>query len=301
MTKLRNLDLKLLQLFEGIYQQRNLSKVAEQMGLTQPAVSLALGRLRQHVGDPLFVRIGAAMEPTPVADQLHGLAVHAIAQLEALLAFQPAFNPRQDARSFRIAMTDVGQVVILPRLLNALAEVAPHTTIDVSQVSAETADQLQRGQLDLALGSLPDLDGRFVQQPIFLETFACLVRRGHPRIGDALSVQQYQAEQHVIVETSGTGHAVIERDLARHHLVRQVGVRIPHFIGLPAIVGNTDLLATLPRRAADILAQGANVRVLALPVQIPGYPVRQQWHERMQHDLGHTWLRQLIAALFKEA
>jgi DNA-binding transcriptional LysR family regulator len=301
MAKLRNLDLKLLQLFEGIYQQRNLSKVAEQMGLTQPAVSLALGRLRQHVGDPLFVRIGVAMEPTPVADQLHGLAVHAIAQLEALLAFQPAFDPRQDARSFRIAMTDVGQVVILPRLLNALAEVAPHITIDVSQVSAETADHLQRGQLDLALGSLPDLDGRFVQQPIFLETFACLVRRGHPRIGDALSVQQYQAEQHVIVETSGTGHAVIERDLARQHLVRQVGVRIPHFIGLPAIVGNTDLLATLPRRAADILAHGSNVRVLALPVQIPGYPVRQQWHERMQHDLGHIWLRQLIAALFKDA
>ncbi|MDZ7938214.1 MAG: LysR family transcriptional regulator [Rhodoferax sp.] len=301
MTKLRNLDLKLLQLFEGIYLQRNLSKVAEQMNLSQPAVSIALGRLRQHFDDPLFVRVGAAMEPTPVAEQLYAQAVQAVAQLEALLAFQPAFDPGQDARSFRIAMTDVGQVVILPRLLNTLAQLAPHITIDVRQVSPETTDQLQRGLLDLALGSLPDQEGRFVQQPVFLETFSCLVRRDHPRITDTLSVKQYQTEQHVIVETSGTGHAAIERDLARHRLVRQVGVRIPHFIGLPAIVGSTDLLATLPSRAAHVLAQGSNVRVLALPVQIPGYPVRQQWHERVQHDPGHIWLRQLVAALFKDA
>jgi DNA-binding transcriptional LysR family regulator len=300
MTKLRNLDLKLLQLLEGIYLQRNLSKVAEQMNLTQPAVSLALGRLRQHFGDPLFVRVGAAMEPTPVAEQLHPLAVHAIAQLEALLAFQPAFDPARDVRNFRIAMTDVGQVVILPRLLNALTEAAPHITMDVSQVSPETADLLQRGLLDLALGSLPDQEGRFVQQPVFRESFSCLVRQDHPRIGNTVSARQYQAEQHVIVETSGTGHAAIDKALVRKGLVRQVGVRIPHFIGLPAIVGNTDLLATLPSRAAHLLAQGSNVRVLALPVQIPGYPVRQQWHERMQHDPGHKWLRQLMVALFKD-
>lgn len=301
MTKLRNLDLKLLQLFEGVYRQRNLSRVAEQMGLTQPAVSLGLGRLRRHFADPLFVRAGGTMEPTPVAGQLHELAANAIAQLEALLAFQPAFDPRNDARTFRIAMTDVGQVVVLPRLLNTLADIAPHIKVDVSQVSPETADQLQRGLLDMALGSLPDLDGRFVQQPIFLETFSCLVRRGHPRIVATLSARQYQEEQHVVVETSGTGHFVIERDLARKGIIRNVGVRIPHFIGLPAIVGSTNFVATLPSRAAHILAQGSTARVLALPVKIPGYQVRQQWHERMQRDPGHIWMRHLMMTLFKNA
>ena len=301
MSKLRNLDLKLLQLFDHVYRQRNLSKTAELMGLTQPAVSLALGRLRQHFGDPLFVRVGGTMEPTPVAEHLQPLAAHAIALLEALLAFQPSFDPERDARSFRIAMTDVGQIVILPRLLNTLARTAPHIRVDVSQVTAETADHLQRGLLDIALGFLPDVEGRFVQQPIFLETFSCLVRQGHPRIGSTLSVQQYQDEQHVMVETSGTGHFIIERHLARKGLVRQVGAQIPNFIGMATVVDSTDLIATLPSRAAQILSQGSNTRVLALPVEIPGYQVRQQWHERMQHDPGHMWLRNMMAALFKDA
>ena len=301
MPKLRNLDLKLLQLFEHVYRQRNLSKVAEQMDLTQPAVSLALGRLRQHFADPLFVRAGGTMEPTPVAEQLHELAANSVAQLEALLAFQPSFDPGKDSRTFRIAMTDVGQTVILPRLLNTLAEIGPNIKVDVSQVTPDTADHLQQGLLDLALGFLPDLDGRFVQQAIFLETFSCLVRRGHPRIGAALSVRQFRDGQHVIVDTLGTGHFVIERDLARKGLVRHVGLRVPHFIGLPAIVGSTDLIATLPSRAAHILSQGSNARVVALPVEIPGYQVRQQWHERVQRDPGHVWLRHLMVALFKDA
>ena len=301
MPKLRNLDLKLLQLFDHVYRQRNLSKAAELMDLTQPAVSLALGRLRKHFGDPLFVRVGGTMEPTPVAEQLQPLAAHAIALLEALLAFQPSFDPERDARGFRIAMTDVGQIVILPRLLNTLARAAPHIRVDVRQVTTETADHLQRGLLDLALGFLPDVEGRFVQQPIFLDTFSCLVRQGHPRIGSTLSVQQYQDEQHVMVETSGTGHFIIERHLARKGLVRQAGAQIPNFIGMATVVGSTDLIATLPSRAAQILSQGSNTRVLALPVEITGYQVRQQWHERMQHDPGHMWLRSMMAALFKDA
>lgn len=301
MAKLHNLDLKLLQLFDHVYRLRNLSKAAELLGLTQPAVSLALGRLRLHFGDPLFVRVGGTMEPTPMATALHPQAIHAIAMLEALLAFQPSFDPARDQRNFRIAMTDVGQIVILPRLLNTLAQNAPHIRVDISQVSADTADHLQQGSLDIALGFLPDLEGRFMQQTIFKETFACLVRQGHPRITSTLSARQYQDEQHVVVETSGTGHVIIERHLARKGLIRQIGAQIPSFIGMATVVGSTDLIATLPSRAAHILCQGSNTRMMALPVEIPGYQVRQQWHERMQRDPGHMWLRTMMAALFKSA
>jgi DNA-binding transcriptional LysR family regulator len=300
MQKVHNLDLKLLQLFDHVYRQRNLSKVAAQLNLTQPAVSLALGRLRRHFADPLFLRVGSAMEATPVAEQLHPLVTHAAALLEALLEFQPSFDPVRDARTFRTAMTDVGQIVILPRLLNTLASVAPQVKVEVSQVAADTADNLQRGALDLALGFLPEAEGRFVQQPLFLETFSCLVRRGHPRVGEALSARQYQDEQHVDVETSGTGHLIVERQLSRLGLHRRISVRIPNFIGLAAVIGSTDLIATLPTRAAQLLEPGSNTRVLPLPVAMPGYQVRQQWHERMQRDPGHSWLRNLIAALFRQ-
>lgn len=299
MEKLDNIDLRLLQVFDHVYRLRNLSRAAERMGLTQPAVSQSLARLRRHFGEPLFVRAHGSMEPTPLADQLHALASNSMALLEALLAFQPSFDPQTDTRSFRIGMTDVGQVVILPRLLNTLARVAPHIQVAVHQIAADSEDQLERGALDLTLGFLPDAQGGFVQQPLFHERFSCLVQRDHPRVGSTMSLRQYRQELHAVVNTPGTGHSIVERSLARKGVVRRTGGEMPNFIGLAMIVANTELVATLPHRAAQILSQGAQVRLVALPVDIPGYHVRQQWHERMQRDPGHVWLRSLIATLFK--
>lgn len=300
MDKLANIDLRLLHVFDHVYRLRNLSKTAVQLNLTQPAVSQALGRLRRHFGDPLFVRVRGAMEPTPVADQLHALATNSVALLEALLAFQPRFDPVRDPRTFRIGMTDVGQVVILPRLLNTLARVAPHTTVAVTQITADSEDQLERGQLDLTLGFLPEAEGRFIQQRLFLETFSGLVRRDHPRIGATLTLRQYRQELHAVVNTPGTGHSIIERSLVRKGVQRRTGVEMPNFIGLAAVVASTDLIATLPARAARLLSRGSDVREVGLPVEIPGYHVRQRWHERMQRDPAHLWLRTLIASLFKQ-
>lgn len=299
MARLDNVDLRLLQLFDLIYRHRNLSRVADQLGLTQPAVSLALAKLRQHFGDPLFVRIGGEMMPTPAADQLSQLALNAIATLEATLAYRPAFDPAQERRVFRIAMTDVGQIVVLPKLLNTLRTAAPFVDLDIGTIDDATVTQLQHGTLDIAMGFLPDMDGRFIQRPIFEESFSCLVRRSHPRISDTLTVAGYRNEQHVIVKTSGTAHLIIENNLRKKGIVRKIGVRIPNFLSLATVIGSTDLVATLPSRAAWILSEQSHARVLPLPVAMPGYQVRQHWHERMQKDPGHIWLRNLIADLFQ--
>lgn len=298
MKKLANIDLKLLQLFDEISKTRNLSRAAENLNLTQPAVSLALGRLRQHFGDPLFVRVGGKMVPTPVAEQLQELVANAIALLEATMAYQPRFDPVNDARLFRIAMTDVGQIVVLPHILNTFRDIAPHIQVDVITITNEIADQLQHGDVDLALGFVPDLDGRYVQQKLFVDGFACLVREDHPRIKDTLTVRSFQDEEHVIVKTSGTGHLIIEHNLQQRGLNRKVGVQVPNFIGVATVVGSSNLIATLPGRAARLLARAHGVRVMKLPVDLPSYDVRQSWHERMQHDPAHKWLRKKVAEIF---
>lgn len=300
MKKLGNIDLKLLQLFEEIYRTRNLSRAAKNLDLTQPAVSLALGRLRQHFDDPLFVRTGGVMSPTPTADQLRGMVANAIAMLEATLSYQPHFNPTTDHRLFHIAMTDIGQIVVLPELLNALKALAPNIRVDVVTITSAVPDQLQHGEIDLALGFMPDMEGRFVQENLFEERFACLVGEKHPRIGEVLSAQHYRDEEHVIVTMSGTGHLIIERNLERQGVFRKIAVHIPNFLGLGTIVGNTDLIATLPRRVAVELSHAYNVRIMEPPVSLPTYLVRQHWHERMQHDPAHSWLRRLITSLFRE-
>lgn len=298
--RLKNLDLKTLQLFALIHKHRNLSRAADALDLTQPAVSQALGRLRLHFGDPLFVRVGGAMVPTIAADQIAHLVDGAMAQLEATLAFRPGFDPPKDERMFRIAMTDVGQIVILPRLLNALSDIAPNVRVDASSITTLTVKELQEGSIDIAMGFTPDMEGRFITQAVFNESFSCLVKSAHPRVGKELTAERYEAESHVIVKTFGTGHLIIGKALLEQGITRKVGVQIPNFISLATIVGSTDLVATLPSRAAHVLSLQSNVRVVPLPVPIPGYPVRQHWHERMQKDPGHIWLRGVIAELFRE-
>lgn len=301
MKALNNLDLRLLHLFDAIHRLRNLSRAAESMGLTQPAVSLALGKLRSHFADPLFVRTSGGMEPTPCADALHGLVRISINALQATIDFQLDFKPMASTRHFCVCMTDVGQIVLLPDLLNVLRTNAPGVRVDVTSITEDTPRALESGDLDLAVGFMPDIDGRFYQQVLFNEEFACLARSGHPRIARRLSLKQFQEEQHVVVKTSGTGHLVVDKAIQELGLQRKIAVRIPNFIGLATVVGATDYLSTLPRRPAHILARTPGVNEFTPPFKLPAYQVKQHWHERKHHDPAHIWLRGLIASLYRNA
>ena len=296
-----NVDLRLLKLFEEVVKTGSLSKAGERLGMTQPGASLALGRLRKHFSDPLFVRTQAGMEPTPLAQGIAPAIRDAIVAMQATLSYRLQFIPADSDRSFLISMTDVGQIVMLPPLLNRLSEVAPNLRISVSTIDRQIDKALEGGEVDLAVGYVSHLEDQFFQQLLFEEEFVCLARASHPRIDGKLTRRQYELESHVLVATSGTGHRMLDRTLEQLKVRRRVSVTIPSFLGLATIVGATDHLCTLPRRAGALMAARGAVQLLQLPFKIPSYPVNQHWHARQAQDPGHQWLRSVFVDLFGQS
>ena len=296
---MENIDLHTLRLFSEIYETGSLSRTAIRLGLTQPAVSIALGRLRRRFDDALFVRVGNTMEATPQAEGMIQGIRSAIAALELTLAYRDEFDPARTDRLFRIAMTDIGQIVLLAQLLDAFALHAPHAQLTITNITEQTPHQLMTGELDVALGYVPQLNAGYFMQTFFREQFACLVKAEHPRIHDRLTMRQYQTESHIVVPTSGTGHFIVDRTLEEMQVVRKIAVRVPGHLGLATIVGHTEHICTLPRRAAMALAAGGAVKTFPVPFELPEYAVKLHWHERVDRDPGNRWLRVLLQKLFQ--
>jgi len=291
------IDPKLLQLFEQLYLTRSVTHAAQSLGQEQPTVSIWLGKLRRHFGDPLFVRTSRGMQPTPRAEALLGPVREALAGLRRIVGEPPGFDAATAERRFRVAMTDATQITMLPRLLAHLRVASPRVVVDVEHISLETGRALA-GDVDLALGFLPALDAGFYQQRLFSQDFVCLVNARHPRVRGVLSLRQFADEAHIGVELAGTGHATIERALERQRVRRRIVLRVPGFLGLAAIVSTTDLIATVPRGIAEALLRREALRLCTCPVRIPAYAVKQHWHARCHDDAANRWLRAACAALF---
>lgn len=295
---MQNIDLHTLRVLEEIHRTGSLSRTALRLGLTQPAISIALAKLREHFGDALFVRVGHTMRPTPQAEGLMPSVRSAISLLEQTLNYRTAFDAATTDRLYRVAMTDVGQIVILPRLLEVLARQAASARLEIVNIHERTPRLLEDGELDLALGFVPQMPPGFYQQALFHEHFACLVRSDHPRITHRLSREQFESESHVVIQTSGTGHLIIDRTLEELGVRRRVAVSIPSFLGLATLIGSTDHLCTLPHRAASVMSRSGLVTAWPLPFEIPDYTVKQYWHERQARDPGNRWLRRVMVELF---
>lgn len=298
---LASLDIRLLHVFDEIYKTRSVSRAADQLGLGQPAVSIALGKLREHYDDPLFVRTSSGMDPTPLGEELVQPIRRAIEALHEALGYRTAFDPATVERTFTIAMTDISQLVLLPGLWARLREVAPGVYIEVVNLSAETARMLEVGEVDLALGFMPQLDAGFYQQALFRQHYVCLASSHHPRITGSLSLSQFVAEDHAVVTTSGTGHLYVDRELARQNITRRVAVRLPSFLGVAFVIERTDLLAIIPARLGEMLAGRGEFTSYPVPFDLPNYTVKQHWHERYHDDLGNRWLRGVIRELLGRA
>lgn len=298
---MQNLDTRLLQVFDEIYKTRSVSRAADQLGLGQPVVSIALGKLRQHFGDPLFVRTSSGMDPTPLGEQLVRPIRTAIDALQVALGYRSVFDPATVQRTFRIAMTDISQLVLLPGLWARLHQVAPGVTVEVANLSPDTARMLEAGEVDLALGFMPQLDAGFYQQTLFAQHYVCLASIDHPRIRDELGRERFEAEEHAAVISSGTGHGYLERELARQNIERKVVLRVPNFLGVAFVVEHTDLVVTIPARLGEMLRRHGRFRIYPTPFSLPGYTVKQFWHERFHHDPGNRWLRGLIRELLGDA
>jgi DNA-binding transcriptional LysR family regulator len=292
------LDVRLLRLFDLLYSTRSVTGAAIQLGQAQPTVSIWLGRLRRELRDPLFVRTPRGMEPTPRADELIETARSAISALQRLRDREQEFDAAHESRRFRICMTDASHVTLLPQLLLHLRTKAPNIRIEALQIDANTGPFLQTGKADLALGLIPALEAGFFQQTLYSQDWVCIANPGHTRIRKNLSLHAYQAEAHVSI-VSGTGYALLEGAMNKHKINRRVLLELPGFLGLTAIVLSTDLIATLPRHIGETLAKASGLKVLACPVPIPSFTVKQHWHECYHHDPATQWLRNTCASLFQ--
>jgi DNA-binding transcriptional LysR family regulator len=292
------LDLDWLNVFVEIYKTQNVSRAAQALGMEQASASMVLTKLRRHYDDPLFCRTSAGMAPTPRAQTIYPDLLEALVRLEKARGASGAFMPQQATREFRICMTDISEIVLLPRLVNQLQTTAPGLVIEAEKISPDSRTRLESGSVDLAVGFMPDLEAGFYQQALFAQNFVCLASSTHPRIGARLTRKAFSSEGHILVMSSGTGHSIVDKVLAKNNVTRRVVLRVPSFLGVARIVAQTELLVIVPRQLGHALAAQESVKVLEPPLPLPTYKVKQHWHERFNLDAGNIWLRKTMADLF---
>ena len=297
---MESIDTRLLAVFDEIYQARSVSAAAEALGVGQPAVSVALAKLRQHFGDPLFVRTSSGMAPTPLADGLAPQVRTALEALEAVLSHRTNFDPQKSTRNFRICMTDISQLVLLPRLWAKLRIVAPGIRIEVMPMLTELGDLLEKGEVDFGLGYMPQLVSGIYQKVLFNQNFVCLVGKNHPRIKDKLTLADFEREDHAAVSSAGWAPTIVDREIARLGIKRRIALHIPNFMGAAFVAEHTDLVVTLPNRIGAQIAARGSFKTFPAPFPLPDYDVKLHWHERFHHDEGNRWLRGVISDLLYE-
>jgi len=306
MINIRNIDLNLLVVFEALMQERNVTRTADRLGLSQPAISLSLRRLRESLDDPLFIRTRGGMRPTHRAEQIFSSVAQALDSVQNILQSGTSFSPSQAQRSFNVMMSDIGEIVYLPRLIEKLQEIAPGVRLSVRRlVRPRVHDELTSGGIDLAIGWI-DTAGDLIRDDLFQETFVGIVRPDHPRIGKRISLTQFVSEWHLVVGRQEFGSDSLflasgdprAQALARAFRQRKVAVQVPHFLAVPNIISHTDLICVVPRQLGQVYADLGQVRAAALPPGIGSFTVSQFWHKRFAKDQGSLWLRGVIRDLF---
>lgn len=296
-----HLDLNLLELFDSIWRTRNLTASGMQLGLSQPAVSRGLARLRAAYGDELFVRQHRGVAPTPFAQRLAEPVTTALAIVRSTIE-KPAFAPATDARRFRVAMSDIGERYFLPRLAAWLAQQAPHVQVEaISPSRDDLVAGLASGDIDLAVGFLPGLGKQVHEQRLFRERFVYIARKGHPVIGGQLQAAQLRGLPHVVGSPPGTQHAeAVEKVLTGPRVRAAVALRVGSFLSIGPIVGSSNLVAAVPSNLATLVAGHVALQLIAPPVRFPGFDVTMAWHRRFHRDPAVQWLRSVFMDLFAE-
>lgn len=288
-----------LEAFDAVRRTRSVSLAAAELGVAQPTLSNRLRRLRGALGDPLFVRTAQGMIPTPFADELGGYVTEALALLEKGLRQRHRFDPAREKRTFSIIMTDIAESVILPILLERAARLAPGLRFRTRRLSMEdTLAALQSGDIDLAIGFIPQLTKGIYQQLLFTTDYVCIASAEHPRIGSQISRAEFLSARHAVADASGTGHYVVEAALDREGIGQQIDVRVPSFLALPFIVSASEMIATVPRPLDRIMHRATNIKRLDHPLDLPRIEIKQFWHERFSEDPANRWLRALLRDAF---
>ncbi len=299
---LKDIDLNLLLIFQHLLQERRVSAVAARLGLTQPTVSNALNRLRRQLGDELFLRTSRGMEPTAYAMQLAEPIGYALSAIQETLNQRTRFDPASSRRKFIVGMNDIGEIYFLPKLMKALAGLAPGISLSTIRTTGATlADDMEAGRIDLAIGWLPHLKSGFFQRRLFVQQHVCLFRRGHALDQPPpLSRADYEAAEHVVVEAVGTGHASVDGSIEKLGIRRKAVLTVPHFVAVGHILATTDMIATVPERFARHCVEPFRLRYVDLPLKLPEIGVNLFWHSRFHKEPGSQWLRSLVFEHFND-
>jgi DNA-binding transcriptional LysR family regulator len=289
------LDIHWLGIFIEIYRTRSVSVAADRLGMAQARASGILNKLRRHFGDLLFVRTSIGMEPTPYAAGIYPDILECFDRLSSPASRRVAFDPASANRRFRICMTDISEIVVLPVLVNELQRLSTSIEIEAERITADSVNRLESGDADLAVGYMPTLEAGFYQQTLFTQDFVCLVSRHHARIREALTLKAFCNEGHVVVTTSGTGHAIVDREFAKRKINRNIVLRVPSFLSIGRLVASTQLISIVPRRLGEVLADQEKIKMFPPPARLPPYAVKLHWHARFHADPGNVWLRNVIA------
>lgn len=290
-------DLNLLLAFEALWTECHVTRAARRIGLTQSAMSHALRRLRVQLEDPLFLATPRGLKPTALAQALAPSLSEALALVRRALAKPEQFSPAALRRTFTIATTDYGNLVVLPRLMQRLAAAAPQVQVTVTHLSDSSERELVAGELDLLLigASVPSHEA-VRGEALFTESFVSLLRSGHPATKRRLTLERYLELQHVLVSPQGGGESFVDAALRRLGRVRHVTLRVPHFLAAPLIVAATDYVVTLPERVALAVAKQHRLVVVRPPLRVPTFSNDQFWHARSDEDAAHRWFRQQVKA-----
>lgn len=288
------LDCKLLSIFFYVYKFKSVSLAAEHLEMSQPTVSNILNKVRQHYNDPLFLRIGNEMAPTELSKQLFPLVSEVLSKVEVINNFSIDFDQTRSQQQFTLAMTDVSHLVLLPKISQYLKQHAPHVRFNVRPITSETSYQMANGEIDLALGFLPNLENGFYQQKLFEQYYVVIAAKDHPRLtGDSISTEEYLKETHIDID-AGMGHYHIENELLNLELKRDILMRLPSYLGVGLVVQETDAIATVPYYLSEVLLSRGNLKIFDAPIAFPTYSVKQYWHMSCHHKTSHQWLRNMF-------
>lgn len=292
------IDLNLLVAFEALMAERNVTRAATQVGVSQPAMSAALARLRTLLGDPLFLRSAHGLLPTPRARDLAGPITQALRQIEVALVRKSAFVAAEATLTFKLGLSDYASFVLLPTLMHALAMAAPGVILNVHGFidRNDAADLLDAGAIDAAIGVAPtDSDGHIRTRPLLHDEFVTIIARSHPAARSPMTLEAYLELQHVLASPEGHLHGLVDQALAQQGKKRNLGLTLPQMFAVPAVIARTQLTATVMKRVALLAQDSDQLLLLAPPVALPQIVIDLMWHRRSDTHPAQAWLREFIA------
>jgi len=289
-------DLNLLPVLLVMMEERNVTRAAERLGITQPALSNALNRLRETLNDPLFIRERYGMRPTPKAEQLAQVVGTALSSIDKVILGQQDFDPLHATRLFTLAPNSYVEFIMMPAIVARLHDCAPGIRLRLTPFGNDVTETgVISGNTDMVLGRIVEPPDNLVVQHLMNEGLACVIRADHPLVGENLSAEQYEQLKHVNVLPPGRMRAGLYQALEKRGLRRQVAVSVTHFLAVPEMIAVTDYCATLPRLICQHLSRDQRLRIVPAPVDLGIFPVEMGWHARYRDDPAHRWFRGLIA------